>query len=412
MKKPSNKKVILAISDVGTTGIAESLRGPLLHWHEKGHEIWHLGLGFSGWPSSKTQRKMYPWYQRLIPVHTTGQLTDKFGQKQIGRAVATSKCDFVITSFDAWMISYLSNPEVRDDLDKATKDIIGHTKREFQHIAYFPMDSAVQGMYLPAGMDEMIAGFDIPVTYSRFAQQILMRDTGLAVPFIPISHDPKIFHPGDRMKARKSLDFENIKDKFVVAMVGTNQYRKHYGEFFDVVAPFAKAHPDDVLIMPVTTWDTKIAGGTEIKDCIWRHDLMKQTIDPSQFVGALTEEGMANLYRSIDVLLLCTAGEGAGLPPLRARACGIPALVSNNTSNSEFCADDFERVPCTGKYLDPFGSNLERYTTDIGEMRRRLEILYENKVFRNELGQKGIQEMKAYEFDRVNPSWDALLENH
>lgn len=412
MEEPFKKKVILAISDFGTTGIAESLQGPLLHWHNQGHEIWHLALGYSGWPIGDSQSKMYPWKERLLPIFMTGP-NDKFGQKQIGRAIAVSKCDFVITSFDAWMISYFSNPGIRDDLDEQTKEILHHAKREFQHIAYFPMDSAVQNMYLPAGMDEMVAGFDIPITYSRFAQQVLERDTGLKIPFIPISHDPTVFFPDDQRESREKIGMlDKVGEKFIVAMIGTNQYRKAWGEFFEVVAPFAKAHRDDVLVLPYTSWKTKIAGGAEIEDYIWRYDLQEQVINPQQMVHSLSEEGMANLYRSLDVLLLCTAGEGAGLPPLRARACGIPTLVSDNTSNSEFCADDFERIPCIGRYADPFGSNLERFITDTNEMRKRLEILYQNPEMRRELGAKGVQAMRAYEKDHVNPSWDAILENN
>lgn len=410
MEESSDKKIILAISDYGTSGIAESLRHQLTHWHNKGHEIWHLALGYDGWPVAESARAMFPWHERLLPITMNGP-NDKFAQAQIGKALRMSKAHYVITSFDAWMISYFSNPTSRHDLDDTTKELLAHENREFQHIAYFPLDSAVHNMYLPAGMEEMIAGFDIPVTYSRYAQQIIERDTGLQVPFIPIAHDPNVYKPGDKLESREQFSLENINDKFIVGMVATNQYRKAWGEFFEVVVPFAKAHPD-VLILPFTNWRGKIAGGAEIEDLIWRWDIADQTINCQSMVHRLDDTGMANVFRSMDTLLLCTAGEGAGLPPLRSRACGVPALVSNNTSNSEFCADDFERIPVNGHYYDPFGSNLERYTTDVDEMRKRLEILYQNEVMRKELGAKGIQEMQKYELQNVMPAWDNLLENN
>lgn len=405
------KKTILAISDFGTSGIAESMRHPLTHWHNKGHEIWHLALGYHGWPILDDQRKMYPWADRMMPILATNN-DDKFGQKQILRAITSCNPHYVITAFDAWMISYLSNPETNTTLDEATRKLLSHDERTFQHIAYFPMDAAVDSMFLPSGMEEMVAGFDIPVTYSRFSKKVLERDTGIQVPFIPIAHDPKIFYPGDRIEARAKIGFEAFKGKFIVAMIGTNQYRKAWKEFFDAVGPFARAHRDDVLVMPFTTWNQKIMGGAEIHDLIWRNDIAEQIIDPREFVGKMTEESMGHLYRALDVVVLTTAGEGAGLPPLRARACGTPALVSNNTSNTEFCADDFERIPCIGTYADPFGSNLERHITDTAELTLRLEKLYTDRDFQKELGLKGVAEMKKYEINNVTPSWDALLENY
>jgi glycosyltransferase involved in cell wall biosynthesis len=407
------KKTILAISDFGTTGIAESARLPLTHWHNKGHEIWHLALGFNGW-QNVIDRKMYPWYERILPMFGGGSAKDRFGQRQILQAIKICAPDFVFTTFDAWMISYFSSPQMRDDLDQPTKDILDHSKRQFQHIAYFPLDSAVDNLYLPSGMDDMIAGFDIPVTYSRFAQEVIFRDTGIGVPFIPIAHDPKVFKPGNRKKARLHLEMDKrgvTDDTFLVGMVATNQYRKHWNEFFEVLVPFMHDH-DDVMMIPWTSWDNQIMGGHNITEMAWRTAMPERIINPSGVVHSLSDIGMASLYQSLDVLLLCTAGEGAGLPPLRARACGVPALVSDNTSNTEFCSDPFEACPTDGHYGDPFGSNLMRFTTNTKVMRERLEILYQDHSLRRKLGRKGVENMNQYASEKIMPMWDQLLEDN
>lgn len=406
MSDEFRQRRILALSDYGTTGISESLRPILKHWFDQGHIISQLALGYNGWGAG-VDRTMYPWYERLLPVYGTGSNADRFGQKLLHKAVAAQNADIVITAFDAWMIAYLAQPEhPKNGLTPDVIEALAHETRKFTHISYFPLDGAVNNKYLPGGMEEVICGFDSPVTYSRYAQQIIENDVNIKIPFIPIAHDPKHYHPGNKIEARKKIGLP--EDDFIVAMVATNQYRKAWGEFFDAVLPFAKRHPN-VSIIPWTAWNEKIAGGAEIADFVWRSGVRGQILDPSTMIGTLNDEGMGDFYRSLDVLVLTTIGEGAGLPPIRARACGVPALVTDNTSNTEFAADPFELIPTSGSYYDPFGSNLERYTTDVLELTVRLERLYEEAYLRKRLGKAGAKAMRQYEVDNVMPMWDELL---
>ena len=399
------KRVIMAISDHGTTGISESLRLPLTHWHEQGHEIHQLALGYNGWGQT-LDKTMCPWWERMMPIYAATSNEERFGQTCIDRAIAIVKPDIIITAFDVWMINYLSQP-AKFKLSESVRNAIEHDKRKFKHIAYFPLDGAVSGEYLPIGMDEAIAGFDIPITYSRFSQNIVRNETNLHVPFIPIAHDKRHYYPGDKAEAKKSLGFP--VDKFIIGMVGTNQYRKAWGEFFDAVVPLAKKY-DDILILPWTTWDMKIAGGAEIQDFVWRSGVSHKIINPRNGLGSMTDEGMGQLYRALDLCVLTTIGEGAGLPPIRARACGTPALVSANTSNTEFCAHPIEAIPIAGHYYDPFGSNLERYITNVPTLIERLEKLYLDKKLYESVSKKCAAEMEQYERDNVMPYWDQVLE--
>lgn len=397
---------ILCLSDYGSTGIGESARVPMTHWHEQGHEIWHLALGYNGWPNA-IDRKVYPWYERLLPQSDYSDHA-KFGQQSIAKALAISQAEIVFTSYDVWMVNYLTNPENSPVLTEETKQILSHRNRTFRHLGYFPMDGAVENKYLAIGLDEAICSIDSPVTYSRYSKEVIRRTTSLDIPFIPIPHDPAIYKPGDKFEARKKLSLP--LDRFIVTMIGTNQYRKGWAEFFEMVAPFAKKHPD-VAVLPFTTWGTKIAGGAEIPDLIWRSGIETQVINPDAMVGTLNDEGMAALYQASDVLVLCTIGEGAGLPPIRARACQVPTLVTSHTSNTEFCGSDFEAVPISGKFYDPFGSNLERYTTDTAEMRKRLEKYYTDPAFAAKIAKAGLRSVKQYEIANVMPQWDSILEN-
>lgn len=398
---------IVGLSDFGNSGISETLREPLRHWHRQGHTVSHACLGFNGWQAAVDEQD-YPYKDRLYRIVGGDTNNERFGQICLDKIINQTKADIVISSFDVWMVSYLAQPELHGYIahDAQAMHTLGRDTRSFQHIAYFPIDGLVQNAHLPRQFDEIIAGFDVPVTYSRFARDAVLRDTGMEIPFIPICHDAKVFNPAGRAHARKEMGFP--KDKFLVGMVATNQYRKLWGEFMVAAARLAHKY-DDVMLVPWTTWDIQIAGGFDIRDLAYRENVIKQTIDPSNHVGQLRDAQMADLYRALDVCVLTTVGEGAGLPPIRARACGTPALVSDNTACREFAADPFELIPSNPTHLDN-GSNIQRFTTNVDVLFERLEHLYQNRKFARKLGEKGARAMLQYSSDNVMPVWDALLE--
>jgi glycosyltransferase involved in cell wall biosynthesis len=399
------KKTILALSDFGVSGISQSIHEPLKYWHDQGHVIFHLALGYNGIYSS-VDEILYPWRERLLPIHATSE-ANKFGQNQIRQALEISKADIIISSFDVWMVDWLCRPEENSMLDNETKKILSHANRNFHHILFYPIDGLQENKYLPLGMEEGILGADSPITYSKFSQNAMQSNFNITVPMIPIAHDPAIFHPLDKKECRRKMHLD--EDIFLISMVGTNQYRKSFGDFLKAAVPFAKEH-DNVRICLFTTNQT-ILGGADIKAFIYKSGISDRFIDPSNMVGRLSDEGMNIFYNALDVLCLVTVGEGCGLPPLRARACGVPALVSNNTSNIEFAGHPFELIKLRGKYYDNFGSNLERYLTDTDDLQEKLEILYNNLAFRHEIGQAGIEHMKQFEVNNIMPMWDEVINN-
>lgn len=52
-----------------------------------------------------------------------------------------------------------------------------------------------------------------------------------------------------------------------------------------------------------------------------------------------TDEHMADFYRSLDLFLLPSRGEGLGLCPLESAACGTPALVTRASGPAEYIDD-------------------------------------------------------------------------
>lgn len=403
----ATKKRILAISDYAMTGIGESLRNPLKHWHETGHEVWYLGLGYNGW-FSQIQRDIYPYAERILPMMDQFSEHAKFGQQSIVNALKVSQADHVITSFDVGMIRYLSEPH-RDPIisqNAEAMQLLNVRHRSFSHIAYVPLDGATSDGTMPRYFDEVVSGFDVPVTYSEWAKRCVLDSIGIEIPMIPISHDPKIYYPKSKRDSRSRIGFPD--HSFIISMVGTNQSRKDWPAFFAAAARVAKRH-SDVLILPWTTWAMQINGGYDIEDLIYRHDIQTQVISPGEAVHRFTDEQMADLYSAVDVLVLTTVGEGAGLPPIRARACGTPALVSANTACIEYSSDDFELVSSFITHTDR-GNNLVRYGTNVDDLEAKLERLYSDRKFLKDLGKMAHQDSKQYETSVCNAEWDALLE--
>lgn len=64
-----------------------------------------------------------------------------------------------------------------------------------------------------------------------------------------------------------------------------------------------------------------------------------------------TDADMAGIYSSFDVLLSTSRGEGCGLAPWEAMACGVPVIVSNWTAQAEV----------VGPVYDPARAETERF---------------------------------------------------
>lgn len=63
------------------------------------------------------------------------------------------------------------------------------------------------------------------------------------------------------------------------------------------------------------------------------------------FLGALTDDEVAWLYRNADCFLFLSRAEGFGLPPLEAATFGCPVVVSDIPVMREVCADGAAFVP-------------------------------------------------------------------
>jgi glycosyltransferase involved in cell wall biosynthesis len=62
-------------------------------------------------------------------------------------------------------------------------------------------------------------------------------------------------------------------------------------------------------------------------------------VDQWAYYAGLPSSVLAGIIASFDVHLMCSRGEGFGVPVLEAAACGVPSIVSAFTAQPELVAD-------------------------------------------------------------------------
>jgi len=104
--------------------------------------------------------------------------------------------------------------------------------------------------------------------------------------------------------------------------------------------------------------------------------------------GAFPWWEVVMMMRSCHAFVLPTGGEGWGVPPVQALACGLPVIVSDCQGPGEVMRDD-EGKPYPGVYflpgkLEPTGVQHEYYeggrwfVSTVGDIRKAMREVYEN----------------------------------
>lgn len=181
----------------------------------------------------------------------------------------------------------------------------------------------------------------IPICCSQAAKTECDK-AGVEVLYVPLGCDANLYQPHDRMESREKLGLP--KDKFIVGMVAANKDpfdRKAYHQQIEAFTRFHRTHPDSLLYMHT---QYPIAPGVgfaalDIRAFCDYHGLKEgedyRFCDQYAYVVGFSEEHMANLYSSFDVLLSVSKGEGFGIPIIEAQACGTPVITGDWTAMSE-----------------------------------------------------------------------------
>jgi len=196
---------------------------------------------------------------------------------------------------------------------------------------------------------------------------------------LPIGYNPEIFYIDRAAKKR---------DRYTFLFVGCDQYRKGFDILLQAWANTFKSTDNVELIVKDTP---QIYGKTNLQNQLielqYKNDIGKITyID-----DAYTEQEMADLYRSVHVLVHPYRGEGFGMPIQEAIACGTIPLVTGRGCTDEFVEDykirssqklvDINNI-FAGKPGDSFnlmGSHTWVIEPDTQDLMQKMRMLYDSR---------------------------------
>jgi FkbM family methyltransferase len=190
-----------------------------------------------------------------------------------------------------------------------------------------------------------------PIAYSRHAERAMIA-AGLSPSYVPHGVDTAAYAPLERAERIEARRYLNVPaDAFVIAVVGANKGydppRKGWGELFHGFAAFRRKHPDALLLIHSLPC-TPEGWGIDMRPLIASLGLGDAVIfsdDYRQVAGLYGPAYMRKLYGCADVLINPSWGEGFGLAPLEAQACGTPVIVGDNSAQPELCASGW-KVAC------------------------------------------------------------------
>jgi glycosyltransferase involved in cell wall biosynthesis len=180
-------------------------------------------------------------------------------------------------------------------------------------------------------------GQGIPIAMSRFGERVL-RDEGAEPMFCPHAVDTQVFCPGDPEPYRETVPGIG-PDTFVIGICAMNRgRRKGFDQQLLAFSRFHARHPDSFLALH--TAPVGPSPSVNLPGLAAQLGISGAVAFPEAYLydtGQITAGMMAAWYRGLDVLSLCSYGEGFGVPLIEAQACGTPVICTDGSAMSELC---------------------------------------------------------------------------
>lgn len=225
---------------------------------------------------------------------------------------------------------------------------------------------------------------------------------------IPLGVDQKIYHQKDKAQLKVEIlhpIFEKYslpKDSFVVGTVGRNQPRKRFDLMIQYFSEWVHTYAVDDAVLWLHSAPTG-DDAYDLKKLAEYYDVKGRVLvpDPNPVYG-VTEEMMSRIYNMLDVFMTTTLGEGMGLPPLEAMACGTPCLLPRWSALAEWAPPVARMIECTAYEVQP-SINTVGGVMDRVQAVAALDFLYRNPSERIVMRDAGIRLASEPKF-----RWDAI----
>lgn len=152
---------------------------------------------------------------------------------------------------------------------------------------------------------------------------------------LPHAVDTSIYKPvGNKADLRKEL---GTPGEFVIGIMGANRdvLRKNFQGQFAAFSRFSKKHKDAYLAVFSVTDSPSGLPLVQMAEDMGISDRVVFMPGYEQVCGMAPEEMVAAWYNSLDVLSLCSYGEGFGVPGIEAQACGTPLVATDGSAMTE-----------------------------------------------------------------------------
>lgn len=174
----------------------------------------------------------------------------------------------------------------------------------------------------------------------------LMDAKGIECEYVPHGIDTKIYKPTATIKGQPVREFMGLKDQFVVGMVAANKasgliHRKAFSENLLAFSIFRQKHPDAVLYLHTDPMGS--FGGWNLLQMANAFGIPKEAIivPPTvEYKYGISQQVLAGLYSTMDVLLAPSYGEGFGVPTVEAQACGTRVIGSAWAATPDLVSED------------------------------------------------------------------------
>ena len=305
------------------------------------------------------------------------------------KAINPDQPDLMITLYDVWVL----NGKGYDNIPIASWTPIDHN----------PVPPAV----LKWLQKENVT----PLAMSKFGLDQIEK-VGVAGHYIPHSIDTKVFKQTDKIDDQPINEFMGFEDgRFIVGMNAANKssgilHRKAYSENLMAFAMFARKHPDAMLYIHA---DASSQHG-------WNLVALGQLLgiptdnmtfpDPLAYRYGMSQETLAGIYSSWDVMLATSYGEGFGIPTVEAQACGVPVIVSNFAASPELVGDGWV---IGGQPLYDPAQHSFWHIPSVPEIAEALEQAYAKGKGKSA---KAVEFAKQYDHEKVwQENWMPVLKN-
>ena len=305
------------------------------------------------------------------------------------KALNDKQPDLMITLYDVWVL----NSKAYDNIPIASWTPIDHNPVPPGVLAWLKKENVT------------------PLAMSKFGLDQINRQ-GIEGHYIPHSIDTKVFKPSTHIAGQPIQEFMGFEDdRFVVGMNAANKasgilHRKAFGEGMMAFAMLCRKYPDAILYIHTDAssqhgWNLMALGqllGIPVDNMAFP--------DPLSYRYGMSQDMLAGIYSSFDVLLATSYGEGFGVPTIEAQACGVPVIVSNFAASPELVGDGW--VVSGQPLYDPAQHSFWTVPS-VPEIFVALEEAYKRGKGKSD---KAIEFAQAFDHEKVwQENWMPVLRN-